>query len=55
MKPASVKQFLCVASIALLKNYAKDHLSDFVESVGPWKSSARITPRSLNVMLETQL
>ncbi len=55
MKPASVKQFHCAASIAFLKNCAKHHLSDFVDSVGPWKSSARITSRSLNVMLEFQL
>jgi len=37
-----------VASIALLKNCAKNHLSDFVDPVGPWKSPARIGPRSFH-------
>lgn len=37
-----------MASIALLKNCAKNHLSDFVDPVGPWKSPARIGPRSFH-------
>ena len=37
-----------MASISLLKNCAKDHLSDFVDPVGPWKYPARIGPRSFH-------
>lgn len=37
-----------MASVALLKNCAKGHLSDFVDPVGPWKSPARNGPRSFH-------
>jgi hypothetical protein len=37
-----------MASISLLKECAKDHLSDFVDPVGPWKYPARIGPRSFH-------